>query len=57
MKTLLLILKFILAIALITVGVNNLSEPSNLSVTFGLLEIALALILIYSPVKSLIKNI
>ncbi len=57
MKTFLLILKVILAIALITLAVENLSEPSNLSVAFGLIEISLAIILIYSPVKSLIKQI
>jgi len=55
MKIFLLVLKLALAIALITLGVNNLSEPSNLSVTFGLIEIALALILIYGPAKSLLK--
>jgi hypothetical protein len=57
MKIFLLLLKVILAIALITHGVNNLSEPSNLSVAIGLAEIALALMLVYGPVKSLIKQI
>lgn len=57
MKIFLLVLKLALAVALITIGVNNLSEPSNLSVTFGLIEIALALILISGPLKSLFKQI
>lgn len=57
MKIFLLVLKVMLAIALITIGVGNLSEPSNLSVAFGLIEIALALVLIYSPLKSIIKQI
>lgn len=57
MKAFLIILKIILAISLITIGVNHLNEPSNLFVTIGLFEIALAFILIYSPLKLLIKNL
>ena len=57
MKIFLLVLKVILAIALVTLGVNKLSEPSNLGVAIGLIEIALALLLIYGPVKSLIKQV
>ncbi len=57
MKTGFLILKVILAIALITLGADNLSEPSNIAVAFGLIEIILGLILLYAPVRSLFKHI
>ena len=56
MKAFLIILKIVLAISVTTLGVNNLSKPSNLLVAVGVVEIALALILIYGPVKSLIKQ-
>jgi len=56
MKAFLIILKIVLAITVTTLGVNNLSKPSNLLVAVGIVEIALALILIYGPVKLLIKQ-
>ncbi|SKB92392.1 hypothetical protein [Daejeonella lutea] len=57
MKTFILFVKVILAIALLTIGADNLSKPSNLLVTFGIIEIFLALFLIYSPLKTFIKQI
>lgn len=57
MKTFVVIIKIILAITLTTIGVNHLSQPSNLWVALGLVEIALAIILIYRPLKLLIKQL
>ncbi|MCZ4225138.1 hypothetical protein [Pedobacter rhodius] len=49
---------FIIAsIIIITYGVNNLSEPSNLQVAIGVAEIILGLLVLYFPTKKLFKKL
>lgn len=55
MKILIAIVKVVLAIILITFGCNNISEPSNLSVGIGIAAVALGILVIYGPIKSLFK--
>jgi len=47
----------IVSIAIITYGVNNLSEPSNLQVAIGIGEIVLGLLILYFPLKKLFKKL
>lgn len=47
----------IASIAIITYGVNNLSEPSNLQVAIGICEIVLGLLILYFPLKKLFKKL
>ncbi|MFD2164318.1 hypothetical protein ACFSJU_18055 [Paradesertivirga mongoliensis] len=56
MKIFIVALKVLLAIFLITAGCSQISQPSNLRVLIGVFEILLAIILLYSPLKSLIKQ-
>ena len=57
MKQIIILIRVIAAIVLITLGVDNLSEPSNLAVAIGVGEIILALILIFGPIKSLFNKL
>jgi succinate-acetate transporter protein len=57
MKALILVLRLLLAVALITWGCNSLSKPSNISVAGGLFAIAIALVVLYRPAKSLINQL
>ena len=57
MKQIIILIRVTAAIVLITIGVDNLSEPSNLAVAIGVGEIILALILIFGPIKSLFNKL
>lgn len=57
MKEFLSIIKILVALTVLTFGCSNLSEPSNLSVAIGLFEISVALILLFHPLKTLIKQL
>lgn len=57
MKQIIILIKVIAAIILITLGVDNLSEPSNLEVGVGIGEIILGLAVVYSPIKSLFNKL
>jgi uncharacterized membrane protein HdeD (DUF308 family) len=57
MNQIIILIRVIAAIILITVGVDNLSKPSNLEVAIGLFEIALGLAIVYKPIKSLFKKL
>jgi len=55
MKLVLNLISIIAAIILITYGVNNISQPSNLKVWIGVGEVVLGLIVLYFPLKKLFK--
>lgn len=57
MKVVLNLIYIIAAIVLISFGVNNISQPSNLKVTIGIGEVILALAILYFPFKKLFKNL
>ena len=57
MKQLFILIRVIAAIVIITVGVNNISEPSNVDVAIGIGEIILGLALVFGPIKSLFKRL
>lgn len=57
MNQIIILIRVIAAIILITVGVDNLSEPSNLEVAIGLFEILIGLAIVYQPIKSLFKKL
>jgi len=57
MKQIIILIRIIAAIILITLGVNNLSEPSNVDVAIGIGEIILGLALVFGPIKSLFKKL
>ena len=57
MKQLFILIRVIAAIILITYGVNNLSEPSNLDVGIGIAEIILGLAVVYGPIKLLFNKL
>jgi hypothetical protein len=57
MKQLFILIRVIAAIVIITVGVNNLSEPSNAEVAIGTGEIILGLALVFGPIRSLFKKL
>jgi hypothetical protein len=57
MKVALHLISVIAAIILITFGVNNLNEPSNLKVWIGVTEIMFALLLLYISIKNLFKKL
>lgn len=57
MKQIFILIRVIAAIVLITLGVDNLSEPSNFLVGVGIAEIILGLAVVYSPIKSLFNKI
>lgn len=57
MQVALQFISVIAAIILITFGVNNISEPSNLKVWIGVAEIMLAILVIYLSIKNLFKKL
>ena len=57
MKQLFVLIRVIAAIVIITLGVNNLSEPSNLDVAIGVAEIILGLALVFGPIRLLFKKL
>ena len=56
MKQIIIIIRVIAAIILITLGVDNLSEPSNTLVAVGVLEIMLGIAIVFRPITSLFKK-
>ena len=57
MKQIIILIRVIASIILITLGVDNLSQPSNLEVAIGVCEIILGLALVFGPIKSLFKKL
>ena len=57
MKQIIILIRVIAAIILITVGVDNISEPSNVDVALGVFEVALGIAVVYKPIISLFKKI
>jgi hypothetical protein len=57
MKQIIILIRVIAAIAIITLGVNNLSEPSNTDVAIGVAEIILGLALVFGPIRLLFKKL
>ncbi|MDY0905778.1 hypothetical protein [Pedobacter sp. CFBP9032] len=57
MQVALQLISVIAAIILITFGVNNISEPSNLKVWIGVAEIMLAILVLYLSIKNLFKKL
>lgn len=57
MKPLFILIRVIAAIVIITLGVNNLSEPSNVYVAIGIAEIILGLALLFDPIRLLFKKL
>ncbi len=56
MNQIIILIRVIAAIILITLGVDNISEPSSLKVAIGIAEVILGLAFIYKPIVSLIKK-
>jgi len=57
MKQIIILIRVIAALLLVTMGVDNLSEPSNTEVVIGVLEIILGIAIVFSPIISLFKKI
>jgi uncharacterized membrane protein HdeD (DUF308 family) len=57
MKQISILIRVIAAIILITLGVDNLSEPSNTMVALGAFEILLGLAIVFKPITSLFKKL
>lgn len=57
MKQIIILIRVIAAIILVTLGVDNLSEPSNIDVAIGVGEVILGLALVFGPIKSLFKKL
>ncbi len=57
MKQIIILIRVIAAIVLITIGVNNLSEPSNTEVAIGVFEIILGVAIVFKPITSLFKKV
>lgn len=57
MKQIIILIRVIAAIILITLGVNNISEPSNTEVAIGVFEVLLGLAIVYQPITILFKKI
>jgi hypothetical protein len=57
MQTFLIIVKIFLAGFLISVGCENISKPSDMYLAVGITEIIIAFLIIYNPVKTLIKQL
>ena len=57
MQVALQLISVIAAIILITFGVNNISEPSNLKVWIGVAEIMLAILVLYLSIKNIFKKL
>jgi len=51
------LIKVILAIVIISFGIIHISQPSNLEVYIGVGEVIIAMVLLYGPIKQLIKNL
>lgn len=57
MKQLFILIRVIAAIIIISFGVNNLNEPSNVDVAIGLAEIILGITLVFGPITSIFKKL
>ena len=57
MKVALQLTSIIAAVILVTFGVNNISEPSDLHVWIGIAEILFALLLLFISFKNLFKKL
>ncbi len=57
MKQIIILIRVIVAIILVTLGVNSLSEPSNTDVAIGVFEIILGIAIVFKPITSLFKKI
>ena len=57
MKQIITLIRVIAAIILITLGVDNLSEPSNTLVAVGVFEIILGIAIVFRPITSLFKKL
>ena len=57
MKQIIILIRVIVAIILISLGVNNLSEPSNTDVAIGVFEIILGIAIVFRPITSLFKKL
>jgi len=57
MNQIIILIRVIAAIILITLGVDNISEPSNLDVALGVLEVILGIAVVYKPIVSLFKKL
>ncbi|WP_199137586.1 hypothetical protein [Pedobacter sp. ASV12] len=57
MKQILLLLRVVVAIVLLTIGLDNISKPSNFEVGLGLFEVVLGIGIIYRPLVIFIKKI
>ena len=57
MNQIIILIRVIAAIILITLGVDNLSEPSNTMVALGVFEILLGLAIVFKPITSLFKKL
>lgn len=56
MKSFLLFGQVVLSIILITFGFNQISKPSDLFLTVGVLSVFVGVVLLYRPIKALIKQ-
>ncbi len=57
MKQIILLIRVIAAITLLTLGVDNLSEPSNTLVAIGVFEILLGVAIVFGPIITLFKKL
>jgi len=57
MKQIIILISVIAAIVLITLGLDNISEPSNIDVAIGVFEVILGIAIIYKPITSLFKKL
>ncbi len=57
MKQIIILIRVIAALILITLGVNNISEPSNTDVAIGVFEVLLGVAIVYQPLTLLFKKI
>jgi uncharacterized membrane protein HdeD (DUF308 family) len=56
MNQIIILIRIIAAIILITLGVDNISEPSSLKVAIGVAEVILGIAFVYKPIVSLLKK-
>ncbi len=57
MNQIILLSRVIATLILITMGVDNLSAPSNWKVVLGVVEILVGIAIIYKPFISLFKKV
>jgi hypothetical protein len=57
MNQIIILIRVIAAIILITLGVDNISEPSSLKVAIGVAEVILGIAFVYQPIISLFKKL